>query len=773
MNPMESETRLLVDKSLENLGYNATDTGRFRHVYMGQPRTEGERRKLNGRRPDYVVYSEQSDAPLMVIETKKSGECVDDALAQGASYAKILGAPIVFATDGVFCKSLHSKFDKPLILNQQEVDEFIRESLALKFLNNYEVDTLSNEVRLGRQELIRIFGEANDMLRSEGLRAGIDRFGEFANILFLKLISEAEEKNEAESGKRLPNDCRWDFIKTLPPDVRIDYINGTIHGKLNRLYRTEIFTPLQMSNPFTLREIMGKLDPLQLNDVDSDIKGDAFEYFLRESTASGNDLGEYFTPRHIVKTMVRLVNPQIGEKVYDPFCGTGGILIESFRHIWNTMPRNPLTINQLRESTIYGNEITNTARITKMNMILAGDGHCNINMADSLANPVNNKYDIVITNMPYSQKTNFGNLYPIPSKNGDSICVQHCLQAINGLSENGRMALVVPEGFLFRKDLAKTRELLLEKCNLRSIISLPKGVFLPYTSVKTNIIYCDRVKNHNREKFAYPHYWYFPVKNDGYTLNGHRRKLDGPSDLDRYAKYRRLDERQADEMQKVGFELVPFNTLGEEHKLIQVRRTNLKCGNSKFETITIGELAAKGIITIETGKPITKEKAIEGDVPVIASGKVSPYFHNEATHGGNVITISSCGGGAGFVSYHKAAIWASNCNVLFSNDEKNFCTKFLYYALKNQQEYIHELRHGTGLPHIGIEDVMTLNVPILSPEEQKKLVIELDEMDNAIRCAETLIDAIKIIMPKRFSFRFRADGMQEEINALSRHCDGH
>ena len=133
---------------------------------------------------------------------------------------------------------------------------------------------------------------------------------------------------------------------------------------------------------------MDKLDPLMLTDVDSDVKGDAFEYFLKASTSTKNDLGEYFTPRHIVKTMVRLVNPQIGEKIYDPFCGTGGFLIESFRYIYNNMARTDANLALLRENTVYGNEITNTARITKMNMILAGDGHSNIEMKDSLANPV-------------------------------------------------------------------------------------------------------------------------------------------------------------------------------------------------------------------------------------------------------------------------------------------------------------------------------------------------------------------------------------------------
>lgn len=133
--------------------------------------------------------------------------------------------------------------------------------------------------------------------------------------------------------------CSWECIKNIPLSTRIEYINKTVYEKLNKLYSTEIFTPLTIRDESILKEIMDKLDPLMLTDVDSDVKGDAFEYFLKASTASKNDLGEYFTPRHIVKTMVRLVNPKIGETVYDPFCGTGGFLIESFRHIYNNMAR--------------------------------------------------------------------------------------------------------------------------------------------------------------------------------------------------------------------------------------------------------------------------------------------------------------------------------------------------------------------------------------------------------------------------------------------------
>lgn len=591
--PLEADTRALIDKSLENLGWKLT--GRDKNVFLEQPRTEEERKQLQGKRPDYVLYSKENDQqPLIIIEAKKKGERIDNALNQGICYAKQLNVPIVFATDGLFCKSYHTKFDKTPILNGEEVDEFLRESLALKYLNTWEVNTVSPKVQYDRKELIKIFNEANNMLRGDGLRAGIERFGEFANILFLKLISESEDVKKINGIQSDFDDmCHWDYIKNLKSSLRIEHMNKIVYEKLNALYKTDIFTPLSIRDTTILKEIMDKLDPLTLTDVDSDVKGDAFEYFLKESTATKNDLGEYFTPRHIVKTMVKLVNPQIGEKVYDPFCGTGGFLIESFRHIWNTMPRNANTEKMLREKTIYGNEITNTARITKMNMILAGDGHSNIHMRDSLANPIEGEYDVVLANMPYSQKTKHGNLYDLPSSNGDSICVQHCMKAIDAAAENGRMAIVVPEGFLFRKDLTKTRELIFKNCNLQSIISLPQGVFLPYTGVKTNIIYATKINQKLSSKEKRKDYWYFEVKCDGYTLDNHRRKLEKGNDLDKYQEYRKLDEDQKPEMLSIGFEIIALDKVKENnYVLVGSRYREAKGTSFKFESTPLSSIAA-------------------------------------------------------------------------------------------------------------------------------------------------------------------------------------
>ena len=783
--PLEAETRILIDRNLEHLGWKLS--GKDQNVFYEQPKSEDEKKKLGGKRPDYVLYSKESDRPLIVIEAKKKGSRIDAALEQGIHYARAINAPLVFATDGVFCKAFHTDANRPPLLNGEEVDEFIREALALRYLTSYEVNTVSPKVQYDRKELIRIFDEANNMLRGEGLRAGIERFGEFANILFLKLISESEQaKKERGETTKFDMACSWDAIKQIPYSTRIEYINKTVYDKLNALYGTDIFTPLQIRDTSILKEIMDKLDPLMLTDVDSDVKGDAFEYFLKASTATKNDLGEYFTPRHIVKTMVRLVNPKIGEKIYDPFCGTGGFLIESFRYIErNIDSRNPELRRILREDTIYGNEITNTARITKMNMILAGDGHSNIHMKDSLANPtyldliehdkdgniIRDKdgniqysseyrglYDVVITNMPYSQRTKHGSLYDLPSTNGDSICVQHCMKAINSAAPNGRMALVVPEGFLFRKDLTKTREYLLNHCQLQSIISLPQGVFLPYTGVKTDIIYATKVNQKIKPSEQKKSFWYFDVKSDGYTLDNHRRKLDTTSDLSKYEEYRKLDKDQMADMLKVGFEKIPLDKVRQNssilvgsryrtlekananHPMVQLGDGELfhicsggtpsssvpEYWNGNVSWITLADLPAENCITeIKTTERTISEAGLNN-----SNAKLLPV---ETVIVSTRATIGRIG-----IARTQLATNQGFKNIIIKRPDV-ILPKYLAYMLTAKVDTMKHLASGATFKEISKENFCTIQIPLLPIDQQRSVVNELDGYQNIVSGAQNIL----------------------------------
>jgi len=768
--PLEAETRVLIDRSLENLGWKLS--GKEQNVYYEQPRSEAEKKKLGGKRPDYVLYSKDSDKPLIVIEAKKKGVRLDAALEQGIQYAKAIEAPLVFATDGVFCKAFHTVANRPPILNGEEVDEFIREALALRYLTSYEVNTVSPKVQYDRKELIRIFDEANNMLRGEGLRAGIERFGEFANILFLKLISESEQiKRECGIPTKFDIACSWDNIKQIPISTRIEYINKTVYDKLNALYDTDIFTPLQIRDASILKEIMDKLDPLMLTDVDSDVKGDAFEYFLKASTSTKNDLGEYFTPRHIVKTMVRLVNPQIGEKIYDPFCGTGGFLIESFRYIHNNMARTEANMKTLRESTVYGNEITNTARITKMNMILAGDGHSNIQMLDSLANPIDGTetytdgngtlhhkgFDIVLANMPYSQKTKHGNLYDLPSTNGDSICVQHCMKAINSAAENGRMALVVPEGFLFRKDLAKTREYLLDHCQLQSIISLPQGVFLPYTGVKTDIIYATKVNKKLKASEKKKSFWYFDVKSDGYTLDNHRRKLETPSDLAKYEEYRKLDKEQIDDMLNVGFEVIPLDKVRQNaHILVGSRYRSYVDNSTSYPMVNLGDEQFFSVCSGGTPNS-TNPEYWNGDINWITladlptSDFISEIVSTERTitevglnnsnarllPANTVVVSSRATIGRIGIARTKLATNQGFKNIIIKDTSK-VLPEYLAYILTTKRDEMIRMASGATFKEISKENFCKIQVPIPPLEIQKKLVAEIEGYRQIISGAQAI-----------------------------------
>ena len=297
-------------------------------------------------------------------------------------------------------------------------------------------------------------------------------------------------------------------------------------GKNEGKYGDIFNNTLLIKNATTLQQVIAQIDPINLQATDTDVKGDAFEYFLKSVTNGNKDLGEYFTPRHIVRTMVHMVKPMFGETIYDPFCGTGGFLLEAFKYLsLRVDTTNPEVLKFIREKTVFGREITSTARISKMNMILFGDGHSNVEQIDSLEHPVNEKFKIILSNIPYSQETEYGKYYDIPTKNADSVCIQHIWKA---LKPGGRAAVIVPETFLYEGGaIGKTRELIANQSEKLTIVSLPRGVFMPYTPTKTNIIYFQKSEKHEQFKNAY----FFVVFNDGFALNTRRKPIKGDSDI--------------------------------------------------------------------------------------------------------------------------------------------------------------------------------------------------------------------------------------------------
>ena len=527
MNLNERSVETTIDEQLKSLGWIDSIRSKNRNVYKhGEVKTKEQHAKLERTRPDYILYATGSIRPLAIIEVKSPHRNLDQALEQGYDYAKRLNAPVVFACNGVYIKTCHIKNGSPLVYNGAEVYTLLSEEQLNHFVDTPIHNHIQTRVAITRADLIRKFKRADDILKDEGLTKGVPRFDAFAQLLFLKLHSE-----EASS---VLNGTIWS--KDIAP-LRSTALHKKIESLLvllqERTAGNDVFTgilPIRTST--RLEAVIDLLDTIPLSNLELDIKGEAFEYFISAyNNGVKNDLGQYFTPRHIIKEMVKWLYPKLGETIYDPFCGTGGMLIECFKFI----KRKGLSDTQLKilkHNTLYGRDITEEiARTAKMNMILFGDGYTNVQTGDSLASIDNEKgkYDIVITNMPFSQKTSSHSLYPIypkGDKNGDSICIQHCLLALKD-TPNARASIIVPIGFLYKDDFKAERQYICFNYCLDNIIDLRGGIFLPYTNQHTAIL---NIRHKVHQKATYN---YYRIENDGYSLNAYRTKLHGNTDFDK------------------------------------------------------------------------------------------------------------------------------------------------------------------------------------------------------------------------------------------------
>ena len=531
--PKESAARHVIDGNLVHLGWALDESKPDCNVFTERAKTEEQARRLGNKRPDYVLYEPGTDRPIAVIEAKRAGGTLDDAVLQARTrYAQPLGVDIVFGTDGVLCQSYDRRSQAPLLLDGEPVVDLLPPRLLAQFADGGPNLVTPTRVRQTKQELMSIFSQANNLLRKEGLREGIERFGEFSNLLFLKLISEIEEDRETRGEpRRLEARYCWEAFASRSPDEMLDYVNGIVLPRLADSYNLngDVFQRrLAIANPETLAAVVDKLSTLSLLDAESDVKGDAFEYFLKHSVTVGNDLGEYFTPRHIVKLIVDLVDPAYMEKVYDPCCGTGGFLIEAFRHISRKVKPTEESRRVLEDETIFGREITGTARIAKMNMILAGDGHTHIHQRDSLERPVDGEFDIVLTNFPFSQETRYAGLYGLDTEDANPVFLKH---AVDACASGGRIGVVVPEGLLFseNRQYENVRRYILDNCEVLAVVSLDEYVFRPYTGQPTAVLFLRKGRPTTQPV------WFYEVLDDGFEKTtrkkGRKPSAHGNNDL--------------------------------------------------------------------------------------------------------------------------------------------------------------------------------------------------------------------------------------------------
>ena len=280
---------------------------------------------------------------------------------------------------------------------------------------------------------------------------------------------------------------------------------------------------LPFRDPETLRMFLKHIDDFSYTD-DSETLGDAFEYLLSTLSTQG-DAGQFRTPRHIIDFIVEVVNPQKDETILDPACGTAGFLISAYQYLINKNPN--LSSEELKAiyNNINGYDISpDMIRFSLVNLYLHQFTNPKIFEYDSLTQEDrwNEYYDVVLANPPFM--TPKGGIKPharfgVKSNRAEVLFVDYIAEH---LTPTGRAGIIVPEGIIFQSANAyKSLRKMLVNEYLWAVVSLPAGVFQPYSGVKTSILFLDKVKAKNIDEIMF-----IEVKNDGYDLGAQRKPID-------------------------------------------------------------------------------------------------------------------------------------------------------------------------------------------------------------------------------------------------------
>ncbi len=405
-----------------------------------------------------------------------------------------------------------------------------------------------------RLEVQQIVKNACDQLNSEGVDAR-NYVEQLAWLFFLKAFDEAETRKEEEAAfddtpyrRRLSDEYAWSnwATNTDHPDEMLEFVDGKLWIKLTspdpekglgedalaQRFR-RIFDNVRnySRRGVSFAKVVQQVNKLHFSsETDVIVLSEIYEDLLKRVAAdSAGYAGEFYTQRHIIRAMVEVVQPKPGEKVYDPCFGTAGFLGETADYIRSNNTLGGAQLDALQSETFFGLELKPlTYLLGAMNMILHGIEGANLELANTLeVHDLNvsekDKYHIILANPPYggkmaqAQQTNFR----VRSSATECLFLQHIMA---NLAEGGRAAVVVPEGVLFRGGPdQKVRKELIEQFKVHTILSLPAGCFLPYTGVKTNILFFDRSKDGQVTESV----WFYELTNDGFELKQTRKPISG------------------------------------------------------------------------------------------------------------------------------------------------------------------------------------------------------------------------------------------------------
>ena len=496
---------------------------------------------------------------------------------------------------------------------------------------------------------------------------------------------------------------------------------------------------------------------------DSEKLGDAYEYLLKTAEAQA-DAGQFRTPRHIIDFIVNIVNPQKHEVIIDPACGTAGFLVSAFQHVksQHELPGGGTTLSTpdltRLANNLNGYDISpEMTKLAMANMYLhTQDKNPNIANYDTLTSTDHwNEYaDVMLANPPFM--TPKGGIRPhsrfrVPAKRAEVLFVDYIASHLN---EHGRAGIIVPEGIIFQNQNAyrQLRRLLLDD-SLVVVVSLPGGVFQPYSGVKTSILILDKVLAPRTDHVAF-----FKVENDGYELGAQRRPI-GKDDLpavtdgvNEYLSRLRAGETMDDYQPTLGHVVAKsevaadgdYNLNGERYHVAQV-------ADSQWRLVKVGEVFERSTKTVMPGD-------LKGPLTYVGLENISQDTGRLVgdTVAENPATIKSLKNEfePGEILYGKLR---PNLNKVWLSDRGGICSTDIYVIKPKQDDIVPELYayifrdrqfndavvsqvKGAQLPRVNWSAIEGLVIPLPPLEVQRELVAEIEGYQRVMDGARAVVD---------------------------------
>lgn len=481
--------------------------------------------------------------------------------------------------------------------------------------------------------------------------------------------------------------------------------------------------------------------------------GDAFEYLLSVLGSQG-DAGQFRTPRHIIDFMVAIIQPKKDESICDPACGTAGFLISSYKHILNENTKKNkgdiLTPDERKKliNNFVGYDISSEmVRLSLVNMYLHGFTTPKIYEYDSLTytDRWGDTFDIIMANPPFM--TPKGGIRPhkkfaMQANRSEVLFVDYIMEHINPTT--GRAAVIVPEGIIFQSATAykALRKLLVEKNFLYGVVSLPAGLFQPYSGVKTSILLLDKTLAKKTDKILF-----VKIENDGFSLGAQRKELstsDLPDATNFIKQY--ITAIRNNDFSLIDFDHLPLNSIAVERSRITENgdynlsgdrfKDSIAKKHSKFDLVELSE-----VCDLYQPQTISASDFKEnGEYKVFGANGVIGYY-DKYNHEDSEVLITCRGATCGTINFSEPKSWITGNAMVAKPIDNRINKRFLFHLLK-----VSDLRSvitGAAQPQITRASLSPFKIPLPPVTVQLEIETKIEQYEKIIAGAKQIVENYK------------------------------